>query len=208
MDEIEMESSGDCSVMIGKVGDGGVVNIHFPTPTFEFAINQVIPVSTNTPPNPMHYLSKGIGFYGRDDECLWMDKFCQLDEQIRYAVVFGVGGVGKSKFMYEYMKNRMASDWHMCFATENIITSLLSFPTYNYPDNLLLVIDYASRYAEIVGKWLAKLSSTNAASKKIRVVLIERQGQSTALVPWIIKSHRALVWVAPARQRNIYTATL
>lgn len=161
-------------------------------PTFESDINQLKPLSLNNSPNPMHYLSDGIGFYGRDEEISWLDRFCQTDETVQYTVVYGAGGVGKSKFLYEYIKGNINPDWRMCFVTENIITSLLSYADYRYPKNLLLVIDYASRHSEIIGKWLAKLTSINAIINKIRIVLIERHGQdgnstSGVLNPWYEK---------------------
>lgn len=183
----EMRQYGDYSIQIDSVTDGGTVNINPSTSSFETAINQLKPVTASTSPNPMHYLNQDLGFYGREEECHWIDKFCQTNEQAQYMVVYGIGGVGKSKFMYEYIKQCNDPEWHMCFVTDNIITSLLSYPEYNYSKNLLLVFDYASRNSEIIGKWLSKLSTTNTTSNKVRIVLIERQGHVKDFIPWLEK---------------------
>lgn len=189
---LEMNYGGDFGVVVGYVADGGTVNVNVPVLSFAESINQLKPVASNTSPNPMHYLSKEIGFYGRDDETRWMEAFCQTDAVAQFAILHGVGGVGKSKFMYEFIKSCANLDWHMCFLSENIITSLLLYPNYDYPKNLFVVIDYASRNSEVIGKWIAKLSSSNATSYKIRIVLIERQGQDAdtglgTTIPWFEK---------------------
>ncbi|GHU78248.1 hypothetical protein AGMMS49992_28420 [Clostridia bacterium] len=160
--------------------------------TFESIIDRLKPISSIKSPNPMHYLAEGIGFYGREEEVRWLSEFCLADEKVLYAVVHGIGGVGKSKLLFEYIKQHTSAEWYMCFLTETMITSLLSFNDYSYPQNLLIAIDYASRQSDIIGKWLTKISTMDVLSNKLRVVLIERQGQNRESMlgvfsPWLEK---------------------
>ncbi|MDE6852285.1 MAG: hypothetical protein K2J67_07325, partial [Lachnospiraceae bacterium] len=51
----------------------------------------------------------------------------------------------------------------------------LALDEWNYPVNLLVVIDYAGDYAELIGEWLVALK-TGVCPPKMRFVLLEREG--------------------------------
>ncbi|MDR1668994.1 MAG: hypothetical protein LBR76_03465 [Oscillospiraceae bacterium] len=144
--------------------------------TFADAINQLKPLSKQKTSNAMHYLCDGMGFYGRDNEVKWLDKFRAENEPLLYTVVHGVGGVGKSKLLFEYEKITHDENWKVCFLSSSIIESLLSYQKYDYSKNLFLVIDYAARYSDLLGKWIEKLSDLEHPTNKMRIVFLERQG--------------------------------
>lgn len=160
------------------------------SPTFQAAIDSIKPMSESTSPNVMHFLCGSLGFYGREKETGWLDQFCEDDRTLLFTVVYGIGGIGKSKLLHEYVKSNSSTKWHMCFLTEGVIESLLNYTDCNYPKNLLVVVDYAARYAGVLGKWLAKLSESKDTGRKLRVVLIERaalqeQDVFDTPIPWL-----------------------
>lgn len=144
---------------------------------FEKEILNMRQISEFHSPNPLHFLNQDIGFQGRTDEFRWLDQFRDSQQALQYAFIQGSGGVGKSRLLYEYISQRSGdNDWIQCFLSDHLITSLLHFDSYVCSKNLLVVIDYAGRYSDIIGKWILKLAETKNFKYKIRIILIERHG--------------------------------
>lgn len=158
---------------------------------FEKAILNIRPIYEYKYPNELHYLNDKIGFYGREDEHKKLDEFRNMADKLKYVLVQGYSGVGKSRLLCEYIKTRNEEeDWYFCFLNNSVIESLMDYPSYECSKNILFVIDYAGRYSEIIGKWILKLAESKLYSKKIRIVLIERQEKirittQESLVPWL-----------------------
>lgn len=129
-----------------------------------------------------HYLNKNIKFFGRSEEFKYLDAFLEAPEPLLFTVITADGGAGKSKLMYHYMQSRIGDiDWKIVFPErEHIIKWQAKFTEYRYPENLLIIIDYAGEIAEIFGKWMAFLdgSTHDVRPPKLRFVLLERQKPS------------------------------
>lgn len=143
---------------------------------FEEAILNMKPITEYKQPNQLHFINSKIGFYGRSQEFQWLDDFCSSPENLQYALVQGCSGAGKSRLLYEYI-NQHKNDrgWHLCFLNHNVIEKLLDFGTYEFSENLLVVVDYAGRFAGAVGKWILKLAESRELTNKLRIVLMERR---------------------------------
>ncbi len=142
--------------------------------------------------NKMHFLCDDIGFYGRVKEIEWLNEFCMQSDPILYTIVHGVGGIGKSKLLYEYMKNNYDSEWKMCFLTDAVLSSILNYNDYSYPKNLFIVIDYAARYAQLLGKWITKILEMRQTEKKVRLIMVERyvvlsENPCKTYYPWLME---------------------
>ena len=136
----------------------------------------------------LDYRSEEIPFVGRTEEFGEIDAFCASEKQISWWAVIGKGGSGKSRLVYEYIKNNMGSaEWKMCFLREEFFSQAggggkyKTWNTWTYDKNLLLVVDYVQKYAKEVAQWIEGLSNSNSITRKIRILLLERTGGEQSL---------------------------
>lgn len=124
-----------------------------------------------------NYRNPKIGFYGREKETAYLDGFLDREEPVLFTAVNGPAGAGKSKFLYEYVKALSANPNWKCLFLQNrkILEKFTGLCEWNYPVNLLVVIDYAGDYAGLIGEWLVSLR-TGECPLKMRIVLLEREG--------------------------------
>ena len=124
-----------------------------------------------------NYRDPKIGFYGREKETAYLDGFLDREEPVLFTAVNGPAGAGKSKFLYEYVKALSANPNWKCLFLQNrkILEKFTGLCEWNYPVNLLVVIDYAGDYAGLIGEWLVSLR-TGECPLKMRIVLLEREG--------------------------------
>lgn len=186
-----------------KGGDFVGGNIIYQCPSFEYVLNLLKPMSEYMTLNKMHFLCKELGFYGREDEINWLNEFCNQNHKVLYTVIYGAGGIGKSKLLYEYVESNNDPNWKMLFLTEAVIETILNYDNYFYPKNLLVVIDYAARYSELLGKWIAKIAGLRNTQNKIRIVMLERSGllynsSHELCSPWLEKFYGN-----PHQKRNL-----
>ena len=140
--------------------------------------------------NEFHYLNRKIGFWGREEEINALDAFLEDQRKILFMSIVAPGGSGKSKLVYEFVKQHEDDCfWEMKYIGKYQIDRLLSFDDYAYPKNLVLIVDYAGLHAHKLGDWLNHLLSLseNAFPQKIRLILVERdravQIESMQLLP-------------------------
>ena len=128
--------------------------------------------------NEYHYLRKNIYFQGRKDSLEYLDNFLSAPDELLYAVITGRGGIGKSKLMHHYMLRGTSDlEWKIVFPTHKQIDQFINqHIEWNYPKNLLVIIDYVGEISDIIGKWINILTHTNKRPLKMRIVLLERQG--------------------------------
>ena len=123
------------------------------------------------------YRDPKIGFYGREKETAFLDRFLDREEPVLFTAVNGPAGAGKSKFLYEYVKGLSANPNWKCLFIQNrkVLEKFTELCEWKYPVNLLVVIDYAGDYASLIGEWLVSLK-TGECPPKMRIVLLEREG--------------------------------
>ena len=136
----------------------------------------------------LDYRSEEIPFVGRTEEFGEIDAFCASEKQISWWAVIGKGGSGKSRLVYEYIKNNMGSaEWKMCFLREEFFSQAggggkyKTWNTWTYDKNLLLVVDYVQKYAKEVAQWIEGLSNSNSITRKIRILFLERTDREQSL---------------------------
>ncbi len=127
--------------------------------------------------SPFHYRDPKVGFYGREVEIAFLDEFLDREEPILFTAVTGPAGAGKSKFLYEYVKGMGGNVYWKCvfFQNKGLLEQMANRSEWAYPVNLLVVIDYAGDYADLIGEWLVSLR-TGRRPQKMRIVLLEREG--------------------------------
>lgn len=125
-----------------------------------------------------HYLYENIDIYGRDEELKLLDNFINAPEKFLFWAILGPGGIGKSKLAYSFMQKHINDiEWKIAFLPSQKLREILLLTEWEYPCNLLLVIDYAGSVADELGKWIEMLAlSSTFRNKKIRLLLLERQG--------------------------------
>ena len=123
-----------------------------------------------------HFRNSAIGFYGREEQISFLDGFLDRSESLLFTAVTGPAGVGKSKFLYEYIK-RISDNphWKAVFVHMNTLNHIMERTDWEYDGNLLVVIDYAGKDAREIGKWIIALR-TGKRPHKMRIVLLEREG--------------------------------
>lgn len=167
-------------------------DVYYQSPSFANRLDSIRSLNEYKSSNKMHFLCEDLGFYGRMKETEWLNEFCMQSDPVLYTIVYGVGGIGKSKLLYEYMKNNHDSEWKMCFLTDAVLSSILNYNDYSYPKNLFIVIDYAARYAHLLGKWITKILEMCQTAKKVRLIMIERhvvlsESPYKTCCPWLME---------------------
>ncbi|MCL1883943.1 MAG: ATP-binding protein [Defluviitaleaceae bacterium] len=135
--------------------------------------------------NPFHYLNANLGFYGREEELAYFDGFLGDDAKNALLLVTGCAGSGKSSFLHHVTKTiSKEQKWKFVHVDQLLINdfSIKAYSSYLYEKPLRLIIDYAGRYAEKVGRFLSHISNIDPIHlpPKVRFVLIERQGITTS----------------------------
>lgn len=132
-------------------------------------------------PFKLDYRFKNIPFIGRTEELKEIEAFCASEKQISWWAILGKGGSGKSRLVYQYIKNNIdSSDWKMCFLPEEFFNQVngggkyKKWSIWTYDKNLLLVVDYAQKYIKEVAQWIEGLFINNSITRKIRILLLER----------------------------------
>ena len=127
--------------------------------------------------NQFHYLNNQIEFYGREEEMKAMNDFLQDKRKILFMTIVAPGASGKSKLVYEFVKQHSKDEWwDIKYISGYHIDKLSSFTDYNHCKNIVFIVDYAGLYAGKLGEWMNYLLSmnSNAFSQKIRLIMLER----------------------------------
>ncbi|NMA11762.1 MAG: ATP-binding protein [Chloroflexi bacterium] len=128
-----------------------------------------------------HYLNPEIGFVRRDAPFKFLDEFLDDDAALLCLAITGYGGIGKSRLMYQYIRELLHNlEWKAVMLDRSSVDRVCESKEWNYPKNLLLVIDYAAEKAEIIGKWIRAIQQSRSCPLKMRIVLLERQGVTKA----------------------------
>jgi len=127
--------------------------------------------------SPLHYLYANIDIYGREVELQLLEEFINSPGKLLFWAILGPGGIGKSKLAYSFLqKNKNNSEWKMAFLPSQRLKEVLRLMEWEYPQNLLLVIDYAGAVASELGEWIQKMiTRAEYRTNKIRLLFLERQ---------------------------------
>jgi len=149
----------------------------------------LVPVTADSPAhlpmrtyrdNLLDFRSDLVLFCGRDKEMAQLRQFCDGDEPVSWWAVTGSGGSGKSRLAYELCSALLQDGWEACFLDSDFFERSTQFTQWDYPKDLLLVVDYVTSYAEKLGAWLAKDSLSRGRSgnrtHRLRVLMLERAG--------------------------------
>ncbi|NLL50507.1 MAG: hypothetical protein GX245_04630 [Eubacteriaceae bacterium] len=124
-----------------------------------------------------HYLNPKIGFVRRDAQFEFLNNFLKDDQPVLSLVITGSGGIGKSKLLHQYILERLYDiPWKAVMLDRSLVDDLCSHQEWKYPKNLLIVIDYAAEKSKIIGGWIRKINRFNSRPRKIRIIMLERQG--------------------------------
>ncbi len=147
---------------------------------FSILLDKVKVGKVNT--SAFHYLNQDMNeLFGRKDEIHKLNQFINDEAQVLFTIITGPGGAGKSKLAYEFISNQNY-EWKTLFIPGKILNEISKCENFDYPKNLLLVIDYAGSYSNELNILLTKLCDEKSYyknfSKKIRLILLEREGKS------------------------------
>lgn len=146
--------------------------------TFANMIAQISPKKVIR--NKFHYTNPRMAIWGRDRELKSMQKFLEESQPILYMSVIGPAGCGKSKLVYEFVRNnRYDEAWEMKYLDALQIESLCGFKEYSYPKNLVLIVEHAGLYIDAIRQWLERVIAVEATARpgKLRLILMEREGE-------------------------------
>ncbi len=124
-----------------------------------------------------HYLNPKIGFVRREAQFKVLDGFLKDGASLLSLAITGYGGIGKSKLLHQYMLELCHNlEWKAVMLNCSHVDYFSKLPHWNYPKNLLLVIDDAAENPEKIGEWIRKIYNSSSRSRKMRIVFLERQG--------------------------------
>ena len=121
--------------------------------------------------NNYHFRSDSVGFFGREKEMGFLQKFCNDDRSRLWTAVIASGGSGKSRIGLELCRE-YKNDWHAVFVTGEQISELISLRNKPCSKDVLLVVDYLNGKSEAVSDLLDKWPKN---SRHLRVLLLERE---------------------------------
>ncbi len=139
----------------------------------------------NTPSKTEHrfmYDADYITFIGREQELAQLQEFCESSEAISWWAVTGAGGAGKSRLAHEFTKRQQKSNWKLHWLTPTDYHNLSSWIPCTEP--CIVVADDIQLYLQNIGEWLSFIS-TQKRSQKLRILLIEREGNNIDSAKWM-----------------------
>jgi hypothetical protein len=128
----------------------------------------------------LHFTSRKVAFVGREGELARLEEFCEADQEVLWWAVTGPGGIGKSRLAYEFCQRIEGRGWRAQFLRREFFDGpATQCLTWDFPQDLLLVVDYAACHGGQVGQWLTGLQGRR--DHKLRVLILERESFAD---PW------------------------
>lgn len=142
--------------------------------------------------NRLRYDSEVSDFVGRQSELTRLKQFCKDDRTFLWWAITGEGGTGKSRLAFQFMKLNKGDIWDIKFIElrERInfgseIFNKLMQSSENIKKNTVFIVDYALAFSQQLCNWILLCSGNQAIGKKIRILLIERNGKNYSDAVWI-----------------------
>ena len=129
-------------------------------------------------------------FVNREDELRELKKFCFSDRQLLWWSLTGKGGAGKSRLGAELCRivSEERNTWNCVFLPQNFLNRANGFNgNWRLDKNLLAVVDSFNFHIGKIGVWLRQIIESDTVNKKIRLLIIERDGFQNGEPIWIRK---------------------
>ena len=149
----------------------------------------IIPV-VNKEEHRLSFDSEYFKFTGRIQELHQLEEFCSAEQKVLWWAVTGPGGMGKSRLVYEYIKNKKNDGWAVVRFEANPTRGSSARGLYElsgwFPkaDKTIVVLDDVQAYMESVCDWLTKVERI-PRSEKLRILMIEREGNNYESATWL-----------------------
>ena len=115
-----------------------------------------------------------VGFRSRGQECAELMDWCDSDEVLDFALLFGPGGQGKTRLARELVHRRAVHGWTAAFLARDPEGRSRSFSAVpDTAENLLLVVDYAEARAGQLSALCEELQGAGDLNR-IRVLMLAR----------------------------------
>ncbi|MCL2802831.1 MAG: hypothetical protein FWD29_02570 [Micrococcales bacterium] len=124
----------------------------------------------------LDYLSGKVAFVGRTEERKRLHGFCDSEAKVAWAAITGPGGTGKSRLAYELCREYEKRGWRTLFLRDPFFEK--TFSNWDYPQDLLVVVDYLTGRAARVGRWINELNQ-QARQHRLRLLLLDRNEFTT-----------------------------
>jgi len=126
----------------------------------------------------LHFRSKQVGFYGRENETKMIEEFWAKKEKLLLYTICGEAGIGKSKLVFSFFESQLhKTDWKTVFCDYPTFKKMILYTDYAYEKNLCIAIDNAGRVAVEFAEWLSYVMqlASEHLPHKLRILLIERE---------------------------------
>jgi hypothetical protein len=123
---------------------------------------------------------------GRASEMADLDAWAELDDDVRLRVLYGVGGVGKTRLAVEFGDILRARGWAVCMIG-NARTAHAFEPG---AAGTLLIIDYPEYHPQAVQNLLQLLKSGGIPKGRWRVLLLSRKNDIVQEIDQVVPSLR------------------
>jgi hypothetical protein len=123
-----------------------------------------------------------VKFWGRETDMVRLENFCEKDQRpLCWWMVAGDGGTGKSRLCLELAKKMKEQDWTICYPRDKSFEGLRDC-SRTLTGNTLFIFDYAETDATAIWRWLPTLVGDVYNTIKIRVILIQRKGETLEML--------------------------
>jgi tetratricopeptide (TPR) repeat protein len=151
-----------------------------------------------------------IPLLGRELDLDVLDKFSSTNDPFSWMILFGEGGVGKTRLIHEFMKMKSADGWDTGFLAIDSLEQFVQhpgFPNWQPIVDTVIAIDYAASKSSLLKsfilrcvRWASNSAGTDKA--RLRLLLLERHGSLEA--KWVTN----LLHTGEGRIRTRITDTL
>lgn len=127
------------------------------------------------------YNSDFIAFTGRQKEISLLEEFCKSEGITSWWAVIGPGGMGKSRLIHEFEKQKKAQGWKTYWLKREDYQNIINW--IPGPDPSLVIADDVQAYLLSVGEWINTVAE-RPRSRKLRIILLERDGADLNSASW------------------------
>jgi len=143
-------------------------------------LNITLPSATpiNKSLTSLKYQSEIVNFIGRESELSQLETFIESDGWVKWWIIGGTGGSGKSRLALQISKIYTAKGWHCGFINYNTI---LNFNEWEPDKNHLIICDYVLNKEDSIIDLISNAIKLKLSGKlyfKIRILLIERDANT------------------------------